>query len=270
MRNKLSYLFASIMLVATVAGVVSNAAYANGGTCPQSGGWIKIDSGDLSSYPVTGAVEYCFKAGNWPTVSSIPLGGFGQPGGGRDANCNTNIKYCDLSHWSYFVLPSTNTPVPTNTPPPTPTPTDTPVEPTPTPTDDPGCEQDCETPPPTPTDPPTIEPTPTATEPPPLETPELPSTGDGLSPEPWQIGEHTWAAHNGCEGQCAGEAWVYLWPGTVFDFHGTTYIVTAWFRTDPSNVGVIDSAPLVLITCTSWDGMTWTMRLIVLAEPASG
>jgi hypothetical protein len=103
-------------------------------TCPDGGEWTKIDSGDLSSYPVPGASELCFKAGNWPTVSSIPDGGFGQEGGGQDANCNTDIKYCDLSHWSYRIVQQdpTETPVPTDTPEPTPTYTG---DPTATPTD---------------------------------------------------------------------------------------------------------------------------------------
>src|SRR3990172_8591267 len=79
------------------------------GTCPDSNGWVKIDSGDLSLYPVDDATEYCFKAGNWPTISYIPSGGFGQSG-----SCTHNIKYCDLSHWSYK-KGKTKTPTATNT-----------------------------------------------------------------------------------------------------------------------------------------------------------
>jgi len=78
-------------------------------TCPDNwDGWTKIDNGDLSLYPVDGAVEYCFKAGNWDTVGSIPDGGFGQEG-----SCNDGIQFCDLSHWSYKLAPP---PTPTNTP----------------------------------------------------------------------------------------------------------------------------------------------------------
>lgn len=66
------------------------------GTCPDGNGWTKIDSNDLSSYPVDGATAYCFKAGSSNSqgcigglFDSIPSGGFNQP-------------YCGLSHWSYY------------------------------------------------------------------------------------------------------------------------------------------------------------------------
>ncbi len=99
-------------------------------TCSDGDGWTKIDSGDLSQYPVNGADGYCFKAGPY-TASSIPAGGFGQEG-----SCNDGVQYCDLSHWSYHVgVQPTGTSVPTNTPPPstlTETPTST-QEPTNTP-----------------------------------------------------------------------------------------------------------------------------------------
>src|SRR3990167_2628175 len=96
MRNTLSYLFAAVVLVGAGAGIMFNAAYANGQeTCPGGGGWTKIDSDDLSLYPVDGAVEYCFKAGSNNSqgcigglFDSIPDGGFNHP-------------YCGLSHWSY-------------------------------------------------------------------------------------------------------------------------------------------------------------------------
>ncbi len=71
-------------------------------------GWTKIDSGNLSSYPVSGATAYCFKAGNFLT-SSIPDGGFGQEGA-----CNAdNIQNCGLSHWSYFIPAQEPSPTPT-------------------------------------------------------------------------------------------------------------------------------------------------------------
>ena len=67
-------------------------------TCPDSDGWTKIDSGDLSLYPVEGADEYCFKAGSDQSegcigglFDAIPEGGFG------------NGDYCGLSHWSYHM-----------------------------------------------------------------------------------------------------------------------------------------------------------------------
>ena len=104
-------------------------------TCPDGNGWTKIDSGDLTLYPVDGVTEYCFKYGSvdsqgceggispvWPPV--------------------TDGKYCDLSHWSYFTrtdptaTPSgtlTPTSRPTATPSATLTPTSIPSG-TPTPT----------------------------------------------------------------------------------------------------------------------------------------
>jgi hypothetical protein len=73
-------------------------AQGNSNTCPQDGGWTKIDSGDLSQYPVAGATAYCFKAGNFLT-NKIPDGGFGQEGGCSEQN----IQNCGLSHWSYYL-----------------------------------------------------------------------------------------------------------------------------------------------------------------------
>lgn len=68
------------------------------GNCKDSDGWVKIDSGDLSSYPVTNASKYCFKASQY-TTSEIPDGGFGQEG----ACTECNIQNCGLSHWSYYI-----------------------------------------------------------------------------------------------------------------------------------------------------------------------
>jgi len=83
-------------------------------TCPDGGGWTKIDSDDLSSYPVNGADGYCFKAGSDTSegctggiFNDIPEGGFNQP-------------YCGLSHWSYHMPDGEETPVPTDTPEPPP------------------------------------------------------------------------------------------------------------------------------------------------------
>ncbi len=91
-------------------------------TCPDGGGWTKIDSGNLSSYPVNGATEYCFKAGTdvYDDLESWKSGGK------------------DLSHWSYFIPEYTATPVPTPEATATPTPTQEPtVTPGPTNTADP-------------------------------------------------------------------------------------------------------------------------------------
>ncbi len=63
-------------------------------TCPDGDGWTKIDSDDLSLYPVDGATDYCFKAGS--SNSQGCTGGifdsWPQPEG-----------TCGLSHWSYFI-----------------------------------------------------------------------------------------------------------------------------------------------------------------------
>ncbi len=166
-----------------VAALVPTSATVNAaGTCPDGGGWTKIDSDNLSSYPVAGADDYCFKAGPF-TTGSIPAGGFGQEG----ACTEDHIERCGLSHWSWHASiptdipePTPTTPVPTNTvvpsdtpiPSPTPeTPTITP-EPSKTPTNPPNTPTP-ETPTPTattpvprtptPTNPPETTPTPTGT-----------------------------------------------------------------------------------------------------------
>lgn len=243
--------------LAIIGGVVLTQPASAGETCPHTDGWTKVDSGDFS--PVAEATEYCFKAGNWPTVSSIPDGGFGQQGEGQDANCNTDIKYCELSHWSYFVPPPpntpTNTPEPTNTP--TPEPSETPTEDTPTPTptdtDDPG-------PTPTPIDV-VYDPTPSPT--------EFPRTGDGLSTEPWLCwGSNGYCAHNGVDGSPAAE-WISYWPGTVFEFQGVVYTAVRWERIPASQVSILDGAEqydLILITCSTYVNGVWLDRIIIFAN----
>lgn len=110
-------------------------------SCPGSGnGWTKVDSNDLSLYPVPGATEYCFKFGSANSQgctggvsSSWPPPGVANP--------------CGLSHWAYYIPEVTDTP--TTEPSPTFTPTTewtfTPTAttqvdntPTTTPTEDPG------------------------------------------------------------------------------------------------------------------------------------
>ena len=82
-------------------------------TCPDGDGWTKIDSDDLSLYPVDGATDYCFKAGS--SNSQGCTGGifdsWPQPEG-----------TCGLSHWSYFIPeeePTETPPTPGVTPTPT-------------------------------------------------------------------------------------------------------------------------------------------------------
>lgn len=85
------------MLAVAALSLTAGPVLANG-VCADGNGWTKIDSDDLSLHPVEGATEYCFKAGSWEPVSSIPEGGFGQEG-----SCNEGIQFCELSHWAYFI-----------------------------------------------------------------------------------------------------------------------------------------------------------------------
>ena len=113
-----------VLLAILLTGTI---AYAEQETCPQTGEWTKIDSDDLSLYPVPGATEYCFKAGSDNSQGCI---------GGLFDSWPQPDGTCGLSHWSYRIP----TPEPTSVPP-TPTPTERPPDPTPeftpTPTDEP-------------------------------------------------------------------------------------------------------------------------------------
>lgn len=94
----------------------------NDDVCPEDNGWTKIDSNDLSTFPVSGATEYCFKAGNDKSNGCI---------GGKFATwpvVNTTEKICGLSHWSYYIPTVQTTPSPEISPSPTPD-----VSPSPTP-----------------------------------------------------------------------------------------------------------------------------------------
>lgn len=149
-----------LMLTLIMAGVV----LANGQQCPPFGelGWTKIDSSDLSLYPVDNATEYCFKAGNF-IVDAIPDGGFGQAG----ACTAEDIQNCGLSHWAYFIPFDVTEEPPTATPDPTPTDVPPTATPDPTPED-------------TPTEPPPTEtPEITPTNVPPTQTPEKPPETGG-------------------------------------------------------------------------------------------
>jgi len=155
--TKLLTLVAMFGLTLNYFAVKSGAFEANASqqTCPEGNGWTKIDSDDMSTYPVAGATDYCFKAGRG-LFSSWPL-----PDGA-----------CGLSHWSYATIEVSPTPSPSDDPSPTPSatpevsPTPSPsatpeVSPTPSPT--PNCEEleNCEDPSPTPSATPEVTPTPT-------------------------------------------------------------------------------------------------------------
>ena len=96
-----------ILLVLAAAFIMARKPYGAQTTCPQDGGWTKIDSNNMSLYPVAGATQYCFKAGsdnsqgcNGGIFNSWPL-----PAGA-----------CGLSHWAYFIPQTTPTVVPTTIP----------------------------------------------------------------------------------------------------------------------------------------------------------
>jgi len=95
-------------------------------TCPDSNGWTKVDSNDLSLYPVSDATAYCFKAGSDASQGCE---------GGLFETWPQTEGTCGLSHWSYFIPSETGSPTPTPTEDSSPTPTPTgESDPTPTPT----------------------------------------------------------------------------------------------------------------------------------------
>ncbi len=129
---------------------------------PAETGWTKIDSGDISLYPVAGADQYCLKAGT-EVLFVDALDCIWQP---EDQEFRCNGMEHGLSHWAYHISAETETPTDV---PDTPTPTEPPD--TATPTEPPPTE--------TPTEPPDTE---TPTEPPPTETPTEPP--DTATPTP--------------------------------------------------------------------------------------
>jgi hypothetical protein len=243
-------------------------------TCPHTGGWTKIDSGDLSLYPVDGADGYCFKAGTETYSSKEAWEASGK----------------DLSHWSYHMPDPTQPPPPIATPtdvPPTETPTDpppteTPTEPPPTPTDCPECD-----PTPTPTDPPPTDPPPT--DPPPKETPELPKTG--VSPlevvhnAVWQeddLPDNLYLAHQGmAAGPNVGLEWVMLRANQIYNsvyMGNIDYWITGRLIVDADDMWVLDLIEeydgIVMMTCSQFmpeDGDPntgeWAKRVIIFAQP---
>lgn len=144
-------------------------------TCSQTGGWTKIDSNDLSSYPVSSATQYCFKAGSSKSqgceggiFDSIPSGGFG------------SNDICGLSHWAYYIpspYPSSSdcdcdtspSPSPSLSPSPSPSTTPTPspsITPSPSPELTPSPSPDpSEEPEPSPSPSPSISPSPSPSAP---------------------------------------------------------------------------------------------------------
>jgi len=140
----------ALILFSATSLMILNPVFAQGQeTCPNGGGWIKVDGLSGTSYTYTAPedkliAETCYKAGTvveydtiippQKTVTVISTVGF------------------DLSHASFRLVDEPQpSPTPTDEPTPSPTPTDEPT-PSPTPTDGPT---------PTPTDEPTPSPTPT-------------------------------------------------------------------------------------------------------------
>lgn len=144
-------------------------------------------------------------------------------------------------------------------------PTKTPTEPEePTPTDTP--EEPTETPTPTHT----FTPEPSET---PIRTPtKLPNGGPvfrtNLSLDAWRISSlNTWAGHNGLD-RAIGESWVSdLWEGDLYFFGGAYWIVESRFKVSPWDTWVIDSAPLVLLSCSDWTGREWMARWVWQLTP---
>ena len=269
-----------ILLIAILT--TATIAYAEQSTCPDGGEWTKIDSDDLSEYPVPDATEYCFKAGSDNSQGCI---------GGLFDSWPQPDGTCGLSHWSYRI----NEPIPE----PDPSATDEPQEWT-NYTSDSNCDgwivysqeyvgsepisepeeedydqwfdpesdesflwedtiwieepQNCneeptQTPEPTITSEPTETPeefptpTPTQMEPTPTATEErLPSTGDGLSTGAWLC----WGSNVYCahNGVPGSEAeqWVFLYPGATINFQETTYQVESVERVTPEEIQSLDNA----------------------------
>lgn len=93
-------IFAAIVIAITPLAGVIKTVYAVD-ACPNGGEWTKVDSDDLSLYPVPGATEYCFKFGS-PNSQ-------GCTGGTSDTWPPPGVeKPCGLSHWSYRIPPPTD------------------------------------------------------------------------------------------------------------------------------------------------------------------
>ena len=268
--KKVLTLFVIVLALVLSAGTVQ----ADGQkTCPDGNGWTKIDSGDLSSYPVSDAVEYCFKGGSSKTQGCTPYLVYGD-----DISVIPDGDHvCGLSHWSYR-LKKEETPPPT----PTPTPTETPPEETPTPT-------------------PPKRKTPTP-------TPELPDTGvayiegsslpvvsdliipsigvhTGIVSAP-QMTQYVWNINGigmspailqntkvivGHVALVGGRQGVFynlknVTFGDTLQYAGNTYVVVS-SRAIPANYyQILDSNQLVLMTCADWNGAGYSSRYVVIAD----
>lgn len=231
-------------------------------TCPEGNGWIKVETeGEPMQLEIT-APEGCL-VDDVCTKRATILDWF------YDQFVETfRVEYKDhaISHYSYTLACEV----------PTATPTEFEEEPTPTPPDEEPTATPTRREEPTPT--PTLEEEPTATSTPvPIETPlstptKLPDGGVVFRTNPsldaWRISSlNTWAGHNGLD-HAIGEVWVEnLWEGDLYLFNGTYWIVKSRFKVSPWDTWVIDSAPLVLISCSDWTGSEWKARWVWRLEP---
>lgn len=149
--KKFSVIIAILLALMFLLLAIGSNVIAKQATCEQDNGWTKIDSDDLSQYPVASASAYCFKAGsdNSKGCDGGLFDSWPQPDG-----------TCGLSHWSYYVAPDVSptpsispsptasqsaSPTPSVEPSPSPSPTPTPsVDPSPTPSPTPTVEQQVE------------------------------------------------------------------------------------------------------------------------------
>jgi hypothetical protein len=97
MKGRGFKVFAVLAIIVAALGMTSAAFAAplKVDACPSGDGWTKIDSDDLSLYPVSGADDYCFKFGSENSE--------GCTGGTSDVWPPNVDNYCGLSHWSYHM-----------------------------------------------------------------------------------------------------------------------------------------------------------------------
>ena len=205
----------SLLLIAVTTLLLMEPVFAQGQeTCPNSGGWIKIDGLSGTSFTYTAPEgklisETCYKAGTsviYKTISPPQ----------KSVTVTSTVGH-DLSHASFRLVNEPDpSPTPTDEPTPSPTPTDEPT-PSPTPTDEP-------TPNPTPTDEPTPSPTPTD-EPTPSPTPT-----DEPTPSPTPTDEFDFIPLS-LIGVCSGSV------ASLGSFQASEETIT-WTVTNENNVAI--------------------------------
>ena len=130
-RDYSAQIWLMVIVFLTLMWILMTSVTAIQETCPQDGSWTKVDSDDLTLYPVASASAFCFKAGSDNSQGCV---------GGLFDTWPQPDGTCSLSHWAYFIGEIELTETPTSTPSTTPTlqPTETPgfstptIQPTPT------------------------------------------------------------------------------------------------------------------------------------------